>query len=51
MEAALVAGLTAVGVPSGQAVAGVLSFRLATFWLPTFPGWLAFRNLRRNEII
>ncbi|HEY7136127.1 MAG TPA: flippase-like domain-containing protein [Acidimicrobiia bacterium] len=51
MEAALVAGLTAVGVPSGQAVAGVLSFRLATFWLPTFPGWLAFRNLRRNEVI
>jgi undecaprenyl-diphosphatase len=51
MEAALVAGLTGVGVPSGEAIAGVLSFRLATFWLPTLPGWIAFRRLRRAEII
>jgi uncharacterized membrane protein YbhN (UPF0104 family)/membrane-associated phospholipid phosphatase/tRNA A-37 threonylcarbamoyl transferase component Bud32 len=51
MEAALVAGLTAVGVPSGQAIAGVLTFRLVTFWLPTFPGWLIFRRLRRDDVI
>jgi undecaprenyl-diphosphatase len=51
MEAALVAGLTAVGVPSGQAIAGVLTFRLATFWLPTLPGWLVFRRLRNDEIL
>lgn len=51
MEAALVAGLTAVGVPSGQAIAGVLTFRLATFWLPTLPGWLVLRKLRTDEIL
>lgn len=48
MEAALVAGLTGLGVPSAPAVAGVLTFRMATFWLPTLPGWLAFRWLRRS---
>jgi undecaprenyl-diphosphatase len=46
MEAALVAGLTAVGAPTGPAVAGVLAFRLLTFWLPILPGWLAYRSLR-----
>jgi glycosyltransferase 2 family protein len=46
MEAALVAGLTAVGAPTGPAVAGVLAFRLLTFWLPILPGWLAYRALR-----
>jgi glycosyltransferase 2 family protein len=46
MEAALVAGLTAVGAPTGPAVAGVLVFRLLTFWLPILPGWLACRALR-----
>ena len=45
MEAALVAGLTAVGAPTGPAVAGVLAFRLLTFWLPILPGWLAYRAL------
>jgi len=46
MEATLVAGLTAVGAPAGPAVAGVLAFRLLTFWLPILPGWLAYRVLR-----
>jgi glycosyltransferase 2 family protein len=46
MEAALVAGLTAVGAPAGPAVAGVLTFRLLTFWLPILPGWLAYHALR-----
>lgn len=46
VEAALVAGLTVVGVGTPQAVAGVLLFRLLTYWLPTLPGWLAFRALR-----
>jgi glycosyltransferase 2 family protein len=45
MEAALVAGLTAVGASAGPAVAGVLAFRLLTFWLPILPGWLAYRAL------
>lgn len=33
MEAALIAGLTRVAVPGGEAIAAVLAFRLATFWL------------------
>ncbi|MBV8984598.1 MAG: flippase-like domain-containing protein [Acidimicrobiia bacterium] len=49
VEAALVAGLTGVGVAAGPAVAGVLSFRLVTFWLPTLPGFFAFRVVRRNQ--
>jgi uncharacterized membrane protein YbhN (UPF0104 family)/membrane-associated phospholipid phosphatase len=51
MEAALVAGLTAVGAPIGPAVAGVLAFRLLTFWLPILPGWLAYRALRADGTI
>ena len=46
MEAALVAGLTAVGVEHGPAIAGVLAFRLLTYWLPILPGWLTFRALQ-----
>ena len=51
MEAALVVGLTAAGAPAGPAVAGVLAFRLLTFWLPILPGWLAYRRLRAAETI
>jgi undecaprenyl-diphosphatase len=51
VEAALVAGLTALGAPAGPAIAGVLVFRLATFWLPIAPGWFAFRHLRRSGAI
>jgi undecaprenyl-diphosphatase len=51
VEAALVAALTGLGARVGPAVAGVLTFRLATFWLPILPGWLAFRALRRQETI
>jgi glycosyltransferase 2 family protein len=51
MEAALVAGLTAVGAPTGPAVLGVLAFRLLTFWLPILPGWLAYRVLRADGTI
>lgn len=50
-EAALVAALTALGVPAPQAISGVLAFRLATFWLPILPGWWAFRGLRSSGAI
>ena len=51
MEAALVAGFTGVGVEPGLAVAVVLTYRMATFWLPILPGWLSFQALqRRNQI-
>jgi uncharacterized membrane protein YbhN (UPF0104 family) len=51
LEAALVAGLTALGYPVGLAVAGVLTYRLFTFWLPILPGLAAFRYLHRRQVI
>ena len=51
VEAALIAGLTGVGIASAPAVAGVLAFRLATFWLPIVPGYLAFHSLTRRELL
>jgi undecaprenyl-diphosphatase len=51
LEAALVAGLTGIGVNSADAVATVLSYRLATYWLPILPGWISFRLLERRNYI
>lgn len=51
MEAALIAALAAFGIGRGQAVAGVLIFRLFTFWLPILPGFIAFRYLQRKEVV
>ncbi len=51
LEAALIAGLTGVGMPAGPAVSAVLLYRLATYWLPVVPGWLCWRLLQRREYI
>jgi glycosyltransferase 2 family protein len=51
IEAALVAGLTGVGMASGPAVATVLAYRLMTYWLPVLPGWASFHWLERRGII
>jgi undecaprenyl-diphosphatase len=51
MEAALVAGLSAVGVEHGPAIAGVLTFRLLTYWLPILPGWVSYQVLRRGGVV
>jgi glycosyltransferase 2 family protein len=51
MEAALVAGLTHIGVLDGRAVASVLTFRLLTYWLPILPGYLSLRDLRRQHLL
>jgi glycosyltransferase 2 family protein len=51
VEAALAAGLTAAGLPGGTAVSAVLLFRVATFWLPVAPGWLAFHILQRRDAL
>ncbi|MCU1399455.1 MAG: Undecaprenyl-diphosphatase [Acidimicrobiales bacterium] len=48
VEAALIAGLTSAGMPSTTAVAAVILFRLATFWIPLLPGWGAFVVLQRS---
>jgi glycosyltransferase 2 family protein len=50
-EAALIAGLTATGVPTEQAVPAVLVYRVATFWLTVPSGWLAFTLLTRRDVI
>jgi undecaprenyl-diphosphatase len=47
-EAVFVAAFAAVGVPQGEAIAGVLIFRAVTFWLPIVPGWAAFGVLQRS---
>ena len=48
VEAALIAALTGFGLSDGIAVSAVLTFRLATFWLPIPPGWLTFAWMQRN---
>jgi uncharacterized protein (TIRG00374 family) len=51
IEAALVAGLTGVGMAAGPAVSAVLLYRLATYWLPVVPGWLSWRALLRRDYV
>ena len=51
IEAALVAGLTGVGMAPGPAVSAVLVYRLATYWLPVLPGWLCWRSLQHREYV
>jgi hypothetical protein len=50
-EAALIAGLTGVGMAAGRAFSAVPLYRLATCWLPIAPGWLAWRALLRREYV
>ena len=51
VEAALVAGLTATGLPATVALSAALLYRTVTFWFPTIPGWLSFQYLQRAEAI
>jgi uncharacterized membrane protein YbhN (UPF0104 family) len=51
VEAALIGGLTSVGLEASIAVSAVVIFRLATFWLPLAPGWFAFRRLEKHDAI
>ncbi len=48
VEAALIAGLTTVGVDPDVAVPAVFLFRIVTFWLPILPGWLTLVLLQRR---
>ncbi len=50
LEAAFVAGLTTLGSPAVPALAGVLTYRLITYWLPILPGAVALGILRRGEL-
>ncbi len=46
-EGALGVALVATGLRAGQALAAVLLYRLASFWLAAFAGWLVLLWLRR----
>ncbi|MEV0093545.1 lysylphosphatidylglycerol synthase transmembrane domain-containing protein [Streptomyces sp. NPDC050738] len=48
VETALTTALVIAGLPAGVAGAAVLLYRLLTFWLPVFPGWLCFNYLTRK---
>ena len=51
VEAALIGGLAAFGVPSAVAVPGVLLYRVLTCWLPVFIGWPVMHWLARKNMI
>ena len=51
VEAAMIAGLTAIGVSPANSVAAVLSSRLLTYWLPVLPGIVAFRILQHRGVV
>ncbi|MDT5183628.1 MAG: glycosyltransferase 2 family protein [Mycobacterium sp.] len=51
VEAALIGGLAAFGVPTAIAVPSVLLYRVLTCWLPVFIGWPIMRWLTDKEMI
>ncbi len=51
VEAALIGGLAAFGVPAAIAVPSVLLYRVLTCWLPVFIGWPVMRWLTTNDMI
>lgn len=51
VEAVLLAGLGAMGVPATPAITAVLLSRFLTYWLPVLPGILMFRYLQHRKII
>jgi uncharacterized membrane protein YbhN (UPF0104 family) len=50
-EAALTAGLMAIGVPEGAAFAAAITTRLCTFYLPPIWGYFAMRWMRNNSYL
>ncbi len=51
VEAALIGGLAAFGVPAAVSVPSVLLYRVITCWLPVFIGWPVMRWLTRNDMV
>jgi uncharacterized protein (TIRG00374 family) len=51
VEAALIGGLAAFGVPAAVGVPSVLLYRVLTCWLPVFIGWPVMRWLTRNDMV
>lgn len=51
VEAALIGGLAAFGVPAAVGVPSVLLYRMLTCWLPVFVGWPVMRWLTTNDMV
>jgi Lysylphosphatidylglycerol synthase TM region len=51
VEAGLIAGLTAAGIPEEQAVAAVLIQRFFAAYLPPVWGWFTLTWMRRREYV
>lgn len=51
VEAALIGGLAAFGVPAAVAVPSVLLYRVLTCWLPVFAGWPILRWMQKSDLI
>ena len=52
IDAALITLLSTLGgLPGTVAAPAVIVFRLMTFWLPVFPGWVAFSYLQRKQAL
>jgi uncharacterized protein (TIRG00374 family) len=51
LEAALIAGLSGLGVAAGAAASAVLIYRLLTFWLTIPVGWVALKVAQRRSYV
>jgi glycosyltransferase 2 family protein len=51
VEAGMIAGLTAAGIPQSQAVAAVFIQRICTAYLPPVYGWVTLVFMRRREYV
>ena len=51
VESSLIIGLTSMGIQTSNAVAGVLTFRLLSFWLPLIPGYISYNYMKYKKII
>jgi uncharacterized membrane protein YbhN (UPF0104 family) len=51
VEAGMILGLTAVGIPEDIAVSAVFVQRLFTAYLPPIAGWFALISLRREDLL
>jgi glycosyltransferase 2 family protein len=51
VEAALIGGLAAFGVPAAVGVPSVLLYRVLTCWIPVFIGWPVMRWLTENDMV
>lgn len=51
VEAVLIGGLVALGLPASTAVPSVLLYRVLTVWLPVFLGWPILRWMTAKDMI